>query len=143
MTEEGPGLQSIQGYREVDHTADVALHVWAPDLASLFAQAAEGLNALAGAQLGPGRRLPRKFDLYKRDDESLLVAFLTELVFAQESANLAFEAFELEITEHHLMGRALAAELSQIACPIKAVTYNDLQIRRGAHGLEVQIVFDV
>ena len=35
------------GHEEVQHTADVAIRVWAPTLACLFVEAALGMNAIA------------------------------------------------------------------------------------------------
>ncbi len=132
-----------RGFREVPHTADVAIDVWAPDLESLFTEAARGFNAVAGAQLSASPRLIRDLNLHEIDDESLLVAFLTELVYAQEQERLGFDVFDLRISEHRLVGTAHGASLLALMKPIKAVTYHALEIRPGRGGLEVQIVFDV
>jgi hypothetical protein len=50
-------MQTEFGFREHAHTADWELEVWAPDLATLFVQAALGMYALSGVILQPGRRL--------------------------------------------------------------------------------------
>jgi len=34
--------KSLSGFEEIRHTADWALRVWAPDLSTLFTQAAQG-----------------------------------------------------------------------------------------------------
>ncbi len=132
-----------RGFREVSHTADVAIDVWAPDLESLFAEAACGFNAVAGAKLTEGARLVRDLSLQDLDDESLLVAFLTDLVYAQEQERLGFDVFDLRISDHRLVGTAHGAGLLALMKPIKAVTYHGLEIHPGRGPLEVQIVFDV
>ncbi len=132
-----------RGFREVPHTADVAIDVWAPDLESLFAEAARGFNAVAGAQLSASPRLIRDLNLHEMDDEGLLVAFLTELVYAQEQERLGFDVFDLRISDHQLVGTAHGAGLLALMKPIKAVTYHGLEIHPGRGPLEVQIVFDV
>ncbi len=136
-------------YQELPHTADWALHVWAPDLAGLFAEAARGMNALTGAEPGPGPRTSRTFEAVAADPEGLLVAFLSELVYAAEQDNLVFD--QLNVTLEAAGSRAgwkLRVEMSgaailSIGKAIKAVTYHNLKIRQSARGYEVEIVFDV
>ena len=131
------------GFKELSHTADWSLMAWAEDLPSLFAEAARGMNSLSGAQPASGPRLKRKFEAEESDDESLLVAFLTELVYAQEQENLGFDQFDIRITNHHLAAAMEGASLASLAKPIKAVTYHNLEIRKTTRGYAVEIVFDV
>ncbi len=140
------------GYREVPHTADWALHVWAPDLPGLFLEAAQGMYALAGAQprevtgtheaSGVGRRL----EIQGADAESLLVAFLSELLYAQEQENLLLEVSDLQILPGdpwRLIAVAKPRPLHRLVKVIKAVTFHNLAIRQSERGYETEIVFDV
>ena len=131
------------GFREIPHTADLALEVWAPDLVTLFEEAARGFNVISGAEVAPAAGLIRHIDLTGVDPESLLVAFLTELVIAQEQENAGFDDFSLQITDHRLMGTLKGGPLLSLAKPIKAVTYHNIGIKRTDRGYEVGIVFDV
>jgi len=133
----------VVGFREIPHTADLALEVWAPDLATLFEQAARGFNAISGAQVASTPGLVRHIDLTGIDPESLLVAFLTELVIAQEQENAGFDDFSLQITDRQLTGTLKGGPLLSLAKPIKAVTYHNIGIKRTDRGYEVGIVFDV
>jgi len=130
------------GFTELPHTADVALHAWGPDLLSLFTQAALGLNAIAGIRTG-ARRALRELNLQQADASSLLVAFLSELVFLQENERLAFDTFDLEVTAQHLSGRMSGGDILSIERPIKAVTFHNLQVLSTERGLEAEVVFDV
>jgi hypothetical protein len=69
------------GYREIEHTADWQLDVWAPDLGALLEQAARGMYALAGVRLTDGPRQAYDLEVPFHDPEGLLVAFLSELLF--------------------------------------------------------------
>jgi len=137
------------GFEELPHTADWCLHVWAMDLAGLFAEAARGLNALCGAQPVEGQREPRALALQAPDAESLLVAFLSELVYAAEHEGLVFENLEVEVESvdpadgFRLDAGMSAAPLQTLTRAIKAVTYHNLHIRQTQKGCEVEIVFDV
>ncbi len=131
------------GFREIPHTADVALEVWASDLESLFIEAAQGLNSIAGVQLEGGPRLSRDVRLEDVDDEGLLVAFLSELVYAQEHESLGFDQFDLQIAGGRLTAHLGGSRIRSLAKPIKAVTYHNIAIRRSDGGLRVEIVLDV
>lgn len=131
------------GFLEVPHTADWALHVWAADLPSLFAEAARGMNTLAGARLAEGPRVKRTFEVEAPDAESLLVAFLTELVYLMEQEHLGFDTFQISIEGGKLHAEMEGAPLADLTKAIKAVTFHNLQVHPTERGLEVEIVFDV
>ncbi|MBN2118799.1 MAG: archease [Anaerolineales bacterium] len=142
------------GFEEISHTADWSVRVWAWDLPSLFAECARAMNALAGTVTGKGPRLKRTFETEAADAESLLVGFLSELVYYQEQENLAFDVFELEVKSAALTGAAVpkgqklkvemgGAQITSIDKAIKAVTYHNLKIEETSRGVEVVIVFDV
>src|SRR6266508_1001700 len=142
------------GFEEISHTADWSARVWAEDLPSLFAESARAMNLLAGTVIGRRSRVKRMFESLGPDAESLLVAFLSELIFYQEQENLAFNVFELEVEEPVLTGEAVSkgqklkvkmegAQIASIDKAIKAVTYHNLKIERTNQGYETTIVFDV
>ena len=131
------------GYREIEHTADWELEVWAPDLAGLLEQAAHGMYALSGIQLKDSPRQECLLEITAEDAESLLVSFLTELIYYCEQEHIGFETFQLDLNGYQLNAQLSGAELEKIEKEIKAVTYHRLQVRSSAHGLSVNIVFDV
>jgi SHS2 domain-containing protein len=131
------------GFEEISHTADWSVRVWAADLPALFAEAAQAMNSLAGTVIAQGPRQPRTFEAEAPDAESLLVAFLSELVYYQEQENLAFDDFELQLEAQRLRGAMEGAQIASIDKAIKAVTYHNLKIEESSRGIEVVIVFDV
>jgi SHS2 domain-containing protein len=130
-------------FEEFPHTADWALRVWAADLPALFSEAARGMNALAGARPVAGTRISRDFESKAPDPESLLVLFLSELVYAAEQEHLVFDTFEIELKGPGLKVSMLGAPMLSLNKSIKAVTYHNLEIRQSESGFEVEIVFDV
>ncbi len=131
------------GFRELDHTADWALRVWAPDLPAMLRQAAIGMFQLSGVELKPQPRVQREFSLQAQDPESLLVSFLSELLYYGEREGLGFDDFDVRISGHSLTARVSGAPFAERKKEIKAVTYNDLVIKSIPEGLETEIVFDV
>jgi SHS2 domain-containing protein len=132
------------GFREHAHTADWELEIWAPDLPSLLEQAARGMYALSGMRLQKGPHQTCTIALHAADAESLLVRFLTELLWVEQEEGLGFDDFAITIDNlfnlQAVMGGAAIANLDK---EIKAVTYHNLAVQTTSQGLRVNIVFDV
>lgn len=131
------------GYEEVRHTADWALRVWAPTPVELFRQAAAGMQALMGLRVSDLGVLEKRFKCSAGDLESLLVAFLNEVLYWIESERIACEELELDLENCRLSGTARCRQIDFLAKEIKAVTFHDLAIKQNGDLLEATIVFDV
>jgi SHS2 domain-containing protein len=131
------------GYEEIPHTADWSIRVWAEDMPGLLAEAARGMNWLAGVKLAESPRQVLPYETDGPDGESLLVAFLTELVYYAEQENLGFDNFDIQVKDGRLKADMGGAPLVSHDKAIKAVTWHNLKIIETARGLEVEIVFDV
>jgi protein archease len=131
------------GYREIEHTADWELEVWASDTGGLLEQAARGMYALSGVCLEQTQVEQRELELQAEDAESLLVVFLGELLHFIEQDNLAFDDFQIELDGYALRAHLTGSRVHKIDKEIKAVTYHNLQVRQTGLGLYVNIVFDV
>lgn len=132
------------GFEEVDHTADWAYRIWGPNLEMLFIQAARGLYALAGVQFAPGPETSQAIRLHGIDAESLLVAWLNELLYLHESQNLGLRQVEIQyLDQQTLQVEAVCVPTQGWLKCIKAVTYNNLAIQKTSTGLEATLVLDV
>jgi SHS2 domain-containing protein len=137
---------NASGYAEVDHTADLALRVWGPDMAALLTQSGTGMLALLGLQVVPSQAEPVRLRRSAPDREMLLVGWLDEWLSLIELRRLAPDPATLKLRMHSptsYEARFLAHPVAAIECPIKAVTYNELAITDTPGGLETTIVFDV
>jgi SHS2 domain-containing protein len=133
-----------QPFEEVEHTADWALKVWGVDLPDLFINAAVGMMQLMDAMPAQHDPLVRTIKIEAIDRESLLVAWLEELLFGMEIRSVTYQDIRMQITGDTALEATIEElPLLSIAKPIKAVTYNELAIRPIQGGLEVTIVFDV
>lgn len=131
------------GYLEEAHTADWELRVWGPNLPVLLEQAARGMYRLAGVCPKEASRESRTIEIEFSEPESLLVDFLSELLYLLETEYLVFDRFDLAIKENRLIANLRGAPLDSIDKEIKAVTYHNLVVRESERGLEANVVFDV
>lgn len=127
----------------MEHTADWELEAWAADLPGLLEQAARGMYALAGVRLKDGPRQTCSITVQGADGESLLVKFLSELLYLGGQKGLAFETFDLHMAGYTLQAELTGAPIATQDKEIKAVTYHRLAIHQEPHGLAVNVVFDV
>ena len=130
-------------YEEIPHTADWSLRVRADTLSELFSEAAKGMFALTGIRLADTPRIERNLILSAADAESLLVTFLSELLFLSEEEKLGFDEIQVQTDGHRLEAKLGGARILSLEKAIKAVTFHNLQIQKGAEGYKVDIVFDV
>jgi SHS2 domain-containing protein len=136
-------LAGTGGFQEQPHTADWALEVWAPDLVGLLQQAARGMYALMHTHLQPEPRAAYRFEIAAPDQETLLVTFLSELLYFTQRDEVGFDIFDLTLQVDRLVAAIEGAPIESIAKEIKAVTFHNLTVRKTERGLEATIVFDV
>ena len=137
-------MQPEFGFREHAHTADWELEVWAPDLPTLLEQAARGMYALSGLRLQVGSPQVSSIALHAEDAESLLVRFLTELLWVEQEQHLGFDDFSIQVdNDCDLRSELRGSTILSLDKEIKAVTYHNLAIQTTSQGLHVNIVFDV
>jgi SHS2 domain-containing protein len=137
-------ITPLSGFSEVPHTADVAIRIWAPDSAGLLIQAAIGMYTLMGSEVNAHQEYaPIALHLEAEDTESLLVSFLTELLFLYEKENLIFDVIDLTYKDFMIDCHLVGKPLQSIQRSIKAVTYHNLLVKRSENRVETVIVFDV
>lgn len=135
--------KSVFGYREIEHTADWELEVWAPDFPSLLVQAALGMYALVDTKLENNPDIVREMEIKAHDKEEFLVSFLTELIYIAEDEGIGFYQYNLSIDGNLLRAILHGRPIETQNKEIKAVTYHNLMVKEMSPGFITSIVFDV
>jgi SHS2 domain-containing protein len=131
-------------FEEIEHTADIAIRVWGRDLAELFANAAYGMACQTADVDAVGRTIEHAIELQAYDTETLLVAWLGELLYLGERDGCVFAAFDmLDVAPTRLQATVRGGPASEHRHYIKAVTFSNLEIVHTDAGYETTIVFDV
>ena len=135
---------------ELSHTAEIGLGLWAPTLADLYTCAATAMLELIDAQPDLTTAAEeRTVAVASPDLESLLVDWLNELIFLQETTG----AYWPEVTVNSLAqqedGAALLATVrgwrtnQPPRLHIKAVTYHQLRVVAADGGWRAEVFFDI
>lgn len=133
------------GYRQVDHTADLAIELWAPTEPALLETAAlavteimtEGANVLATAT--------REIAIDAIDAEDRLVQWVNEIIYAAITDGFVTAAADIELGTTSLRAtvRGEAGAHARVRGELKSATYHDLAITRRDGGWRAFVVIDV
>lgn len=134
---------ALHGYEEVDHTADIAMRVWGEDFQALLRQAAVGLYALMGIVPQLDSFVDQRFVIPEWTPETILVDFLTELLYLAEEYGLVLDEFSFDNGQNELIIRAIGQKILVQEREIKAVTFHDLNVKNTLTGVTTIITFDV
>ncbi len=139
------GPRAPRGHEQIEHTADVGVHVWAPSLEELFAEGALALIDVMGrSRSAPSRE--EQVHLEAPDLNALFVDWLSEVLFLFEARSFVTHGADIDMQETSLRARlegSDAATLEQHGPAVKAVTFHGLEITRSDHGYEAHVYLDV
>jgi SHS2 domain-containing protein len=137
-------------FEAFEHTADIGIHLTAPSVEALFADAARAVVALIVEN--PDAVEPREritIALAAENVEGLFVDWLGELIYRFEIDHLLLPDCVVRLSEDTLQ---LEAECHGERADwtrhhpdneLKAVTYHQLRVARTADGWEATVVFDI
>lgn len=134
--------QLIPKVFEVPHTADVAIDVHGRSLNELFLNAALGMLSIMEVNSQEEDVGSEKLLLAENDHESLLVAFLSEILYLVEQKRYPSN-IQVKISGSHLESTFQCFSIISYNKEIKAVTFNQLNITQIDGQFQTRIVFDI
>jgi SHS2 domain-containing protein len=131
-------------FEEIEHTADRAFRVQGRNFVELLENAARAMSSLDRPGPSEEPSVVRTIDAEGIDRETLLVNWLNEILYLEQTRGEAYDRFQiLESSHRHLHARLDGRQAGGWVSHIKAATFHDLAIKQTAAGLEATIVFDV
>jgi SHS2 domain-containing protein len=133
-------------YEELSHTADVRMRIRAPTLDLLFSDAFLALmETVFGKDRSGGYK--KELRIEAEDTETLLLDFLSEVLFICEVEGLVFSCADV-ITEGHVLTAVLDGETFDRSrhaegTEVKGISYSGMAITKDTNGYMVDILFDV
>jgi SHS2 domain-containing protein len=142
----------LKQYEYLEHTADIKFLAYGKTLEEVFENAALAMfNVMIDTGKVSGETV-RKVFLKSPDLESLLVDWLSELLYLFEVDEIVFRKFHVEEIkeeegEYSIVAQASGEKFYPESHPfeteIKAVTYNQLEVEKNADGWKAQVVVDI
>lgn len=135
----------------LDHTADIAVELRAPDREGLYARALAAFTDAVTPLEGVEPRRRRVLEVDAPDAEELMVSWLEELLYVYEVDALLLSRAAVSIEEQgdHLHLTAIAwgepqdPERHPTRVLLKGVTYHRLAVHRDGEGWFARVIFDI
>jgi SHS2 domain-containing protein len=123
------------------------VRAWGPDLPTTFAQAARGVSSLLVPLDTIREATTRELSVAAGDPESLLVAWLDELLFVFETEGLIFARFDVALPTPTTLTATAHGEPFDPArhrggVVVKAATYHQIAVDAGPPA-RVQVILDI
>jgi SHS2 domain-containing protein len=138
------GIMPTPRYRLLDHTADMAFEVEAPDWTGLLVAATEALSDVVRAvdadrDAEPLTWARRSLEARGADREDVLVAWLGEVLWLFDGESVLVRHVDsIEADDVHARGAVRGIVVDPERAPpdriVKAVTYHDLVVEEGGEG---------
>jgi len=133
-------------FKVLDHIADIAIEAKGATLEELFENAALGISS----EMADLRRLTvsvkREISVEAQDQdlESLLVAWLSELLYHLEVEGEVYSEFKVKsLSPERLNVEVKGGRVEVPRRHIKAVTYHGLKVEKIDHGFRAVVVYDI
>ena len=132
----------------LEHTADIGFRAWGPTPAALFENAARAMGVIAADPDAADPRAELAVEVSGEDYESLLVNWLSEIVYLFDSGRFAAARSEVdEIAPHELRARLIGEPRDPARHPwrviIKAVTYHEIEVAERNGRWEARVFLDI
>ncbi|MFL5340122.1 MAG: archease [Gemmataceae bacterium] len=135
-------------FESFDHTADLGLRVRAPDLNTLFAEAAEALFSTLVENPADVRLLEGvEIAIGGTDREYLLFDWLKELLYRFDADHRLFSRFAVNVRPDGLTAEAWGEPLDwsrhRLGHEVKAITYHGLKVEQTPDGWLAEVIVDI
>ena len=143
------GQQSNTPVFEIlEHPADIGFRAFGRSLAELFEHAAVALVSIAGEPADVEARQCYELDAAGEDCESLLVAWLSEVLYWFDGKRITFCRFHINWMDScHLRAAAYGEPRNSVRhrakTIVKAVTWHQLKISQTGSGWLAEVYLDV
>ena len=136
----------MKKYRFLEHTADVKFQAFGKKIEEAFENSAYAMKEVIFVDVKIKNKIKKKFSVDGKDNESLLYNFLEEFLFLLDAENFAFG----KIKKINFIDGKLETEISgddasnyNFTNDVKAVTYNDMFVKKEKDKWVCQVVLDV
>jgi len=136
----------MQKYKFLKHTADIKFQAFGKTIEEVFENSALAMfNSMHEGKVK--EKTKKEFGVGGKDFEALMYNFLEELLFLFETENLVLSKIKVKINEK---AKTLKATIwgdevknYEMHIDVKAITYNEMYVKKKKNGWEAQVVLDV
>lgn len=131
-------------YKFLEHTADIKFQAFGSTIEKAFENSALAMfNAMSDDKIKSVKK--KKIKVQGKDNESLLYNFLEELLFLLDTENFFLSRIKVKIKDLSLTGEVFGDNVKnyETKVDVKAVTYNQMFVKKLGNKWVCQVVIDV
>ena len=138
----------MQSFRILEHTADVGFEAWGATREEVFANAARALISLIVDLEAVNSREQVAVQIQGSDPASVLVNWLSELLYLHDADAWLFREFEIQALQDDSLsalarGEKFDRSRHQAKLMVKAITYHQLELEESPQGWRAQVYVDI
>lgn len=131
------------GHRQVEHTADLAVELWADTQAALLREGALAVTEIMTEGRPPPATQTRRVAFESIDAGDRLVQWLNEIIYLATVDGFLTADAEIQLADMGLEATLHGSQRAHFATEIKSATYHDLQLEHRDGRWHAQVVLDV
>ena len=138
-------MTTARGHRQVDHTADLALELWAPSETALLEEAGQALVEILTDGASITTNSERSVQLETIDREDRLVVWMNEVLYWATVQRFVMTKAALTLDGDRVVGRVYGRTdaASLLKAELKSATYHDLSVEQVNGTWRARVVVDV
>ena len=134
----------IYKYRVINHPSDIGIEAFGKDKKELFENSAFSMMDMMFELSGVKKEMSFDVKVTGDDQVSLLVSWLSELLYLSDSNHVALSDFKItKMSDAELEAKVYGGKIGKVKRFIKAATYNQLEIKKEKGSWKSRIIFDV
>jgi SHS2 domain-containing protein len=136
------------GFRILEHPADMGIEATGADLSEAFRQAAFGLVSIVVDPSTVQPSVQKEVSLDGSDAENLLVRWLSEILYLYDGEDFLVSDIEMANVsatklKAKLHGEYVVEGRHRLRMDVKAITYHQVGVSRGPEGATVRVFLDI
>jgi len=134
-------------YKFLEHTADVKFQAFGKSLEEAFCSAAEALKeTILKGKINVKEKIEKKIKVEGKDNSALLYRFLEQFLYLLDAEGFLFSKVKkIKIKDSKLEAEIVGdkAEYYKFSNEVKAITYNEMFVKKEKNKFIIQVVLDV
>lgn len=132
------------GFEFLEHMADIKFVARGATPAAVFENAARALSAYVAEGRNVSQRAVTQIEVEGRDYESLMYAFLDELLYLLDAEHFVTARAAVKVEGTKLKAAVYGDDAARYVLKhVKAATYAEMYVKETLRGWEAQVVLDV
>lgn len=133
----------MEEYRNLQHSADLKLEIYGKNEEELFENSMIAMFKESGVR-GNEEKIKREIGAEALDINSLLVAFLSEILYLSEINDEVYWKIKFnQFNERKINGELIGEKIQERGTLIKGVTFHDLSVEKKNNRWSAVILFDI